>query len=374
MPFLAGVFSRTFSAVSDAAAGIKISSTHFDTLTADIATGLSTCLLKDGTQTVTANIPFANFQLTGVGSATARTAAPNGGQVQDSAFLWGGTAAGAANALTITLAPAIAAYAAGQIFWLITGASANTATVTIAVNGLATKAIQRGGQALVANDLPASTLIGIFYDGTAFQLIPAIDKAPRRVNPQTSTYAVLAADNKSLIYAASGTFTITFPTVASLGVGFTVGIKNAGSGVVTVAANGADLIDGAASITLAQNQSVEIEAAAANVLATTGAVAYGASTTIPRFVIVTTTANATSNVAQACNTSSAAFTLTLPASPTAGDSIPICDVARTFDTKNLTVGRNSKSIGGVSEDMTCDLKGASFVLVYDATNTNWVVA
>lgn len=38
--------------------GTTISSTAFNTLTADLGTGLSTCLLKDGTQTATAKIPF----------------------------------------------------------------------------------------------------------------------------------------------------------------------------------------------------------------------------------------------------------------------------------------------------------------------------
>lgn len=47
-----------------------ISSTVFNALTADLATGLSTCITKDGQTTVTANIPFAGFKLTGVGAPT----------------------------------------------------------------------------------------------------------------------------------------------------------------------------------------------------------------------------------------------------------------------------------------------------------------
>lgn len=48
--------------------GTTISSSTFNLLTADLATGLSTCLLKDGTQTVTANIPFSGFKATGLGA------------------------------------------------------------------------------------------------------------------------------------------------------------------------------------------------------------------------------------------------------------------------------------------------------------------
>jgi hypothetical protein len=39
-----------------------------------------------------------------------------------------------------------------------------------------------------------------------------------------------------------------------------------------------------------------------------------------------------------CDTSSAAFTATLPATPTLGDEVTFVDYAGTFDTNNLTVG------------------------------------
>lgn len=50
--------------------GTTITATAFNLLTADLANGLSTCLTKDGQTTVTANIPFAGFKITGVGLAT----------------------------------------------------------------------------------------------------------------------------------------------------------------------------------------------------------------------------------------------------------------------------------------------------------------
>lgn len=51
--------------------GTVISSTVFNALTADLATGLSTCVLKDGTQTITANIPMSSFKFTGLAAGTA---------------------------------------------------------------------------------------------------------------------------------------------------------------------------------------------------------------------------------------------------------------------------------------------------------------
>ena len=50
--------------------GTIISSTAFNALTADLATGLSTCLTKNGQTTPTANIPMGGFKLTGLGAAT----------------------------------------------------------------------------------------------------------------------------------------------------------------------------------------------------------------------------------------------------------------------------------------------------------------
>jgi len=50
--------------------GTVISSTAFNALTADLATGLTTALTKDGQTTPTANIKLGGFKLTGIGVAT----------------------------------------------------------------------------------------------------------------------------------------------------------------------------------------------------------------------------------------------------------------------------------------------------------------
>lgn len=47
-----------------------ISSTHFNNTINDIATGLSTCITKDGQSTPTANIKLGGFKLTGIGAPT----------------------------------------------------------------------------------------------------------------------------------------------------------------------------------------------------------------------------------------------------------------------------------------------------------------
>lgn len=82
MPFNgSGTFTRIANWVLNAAQNINILPDLMDNDTNDIANGLSQCITKDGQQTVTANIPFNGFKLTGVGNGTSANDAVNYGQV-----------------------------------------------------------------------------------------------------------------------------------------------------------------------------------------------------------------------------------------------------------------------------------------------------
>ena len=72
------------------------------------------------------------------------------------------------------------------------------------------------------------------------------------------------------------------------------------------------------------------------------------------------------------NTNGGAFTITLPASPSAGDEVSFIDQGYDFNTNALTVGRNSSNIANSAADLTVSTQGAGFSLVYsgDAT-TGW---
>ena len=74
-----------------------------------------------------------------------------------------------------------------------------------------------------------------------------------------------------------------------------------------------------------------------------------------------------------CNTTSAAFTVTLPASPSLGDEVTLVDYAGTFDTNNLTVGRNSEKIEGTAADLTVSIERAAFTLVYTDGTQGWLL-
>ena len=74
-----------------------------------------------------------------------------------------------------------------------------------------------------------------------------------------------------------------------------------------------------------------------------------------------------------CDTSGGAFTATLPLSPTLGDEVTLVDYAGTFDTNNLTVGRNSENIQGSAADLTVSVERAGLTLVYSGATQGWLL-
>ena len=74
-----------------------------------------------------------------------------------------------------------------------------------------------------------------------------------------------------------------------------------------------------------------------------------------------------------CNTSSAAFTATLPAG-TLGDEITFIDYAGTFDTNNLTIAPNgSEKIMGTAASLTVSIERAGLTLVYTDGTQGWLL-
>jgi len=73
------------------------------------------------------------------------------------------------------------------------------------------------------------------------------------------------------------------------------------------------------------------------------------------------------------DTSSSAFTMTLPASAVRGDEVHIIDYGATADTNNITIGRNSHKIQGASSDLTVATERAAFTLVYVDSTQGWLL-
>ena len=87
------------------------------------------------------------------------------------------------------------------------------------------------------------------------------------------------------------------------------------------------------------------------------------------------TANFTaeSGVRYFLDTSGGVFTMTMPASPSQGDTVWFADYGRTFDSYWLTIARNSSKIMGLSEDVEVDLRNYSGGLMYSDATQGWIL-
>ena len=73
------------------------------------------------------------------------------------------------------------------------------------------------------------------------------------------------------------------------------------------------------------------------------------------------------------DTTSSAFTITLPASPSIGMAVRIVDAGGNAATNNITVGRNSEKIQAASADLTIATNRAEIGLVYYNSTQGWVL-
>ena len=158
------------SAGQPVVSGTVISSTAFNALTSDLATGLSTALTKDGQTTPTANITLGGYKITNLAAGTAASDAVRFSQLQGGSTSTYITAAGA-DTITGTVTPTLTAYTTGQQFSFV-AAGTNTTAVTLNIDGVGAKAVTRAGTtALAAGDILTGQVALVEYDGTQFQLL-----------------------------------------------------------------------------------------------------------------------------------------------------------------------------------------------------------
>jgi hypothetical protein len=89
------------------------------------------------------------------------------------------------------------------------------------------------------------------------------------------------------------------------------------------------------------------------------------------FVVKTTAYTASTGDNILANTSGGVWTLTLPATPTAGDTVTIADYGDNWNANNLTVARNGATIEGLAENLVMDIEGLKVSLVY--SGATWQV-
>ena len=72
------------------------------------------------------------------------------------------------------------------------------------------------------------------------------------------------------------------------------------------------------------------------------------------------------------NTTCGAVTVTLPATPTAGDIVSIADLNGTFNTNNLTLCRNGSKINGKCVNGSLTSNGQSNTIIYTGASQGWI--
>jgi hypothetical protein len=199
-------------------AGTIISAATFNALTADLATGLTTALTKDGQTTATARIPFAagiTSTLVTDASSTSTGSIITAGGVGIAKKLYVGTDANIAGTLAVT---GVATYSAQPIFSSLT---ASSAVATDASKGLVSVTNTGTGSNVLATTPTLTNPTITNYVETPF-------------SANSSTAITLALTNGTVqIITLTGTATITMPTAVS-GKSFTLLLRQDATGGRTV--------------------------------------------------------------------------------------------------------------------------------------------
>lgn len=92
-------------------------------------------------------------------------------------------------------------------------------------------------------------------------------------------------------------------------------------------------------------------------------------------VTATTTYSANVNDRVLCDSTTSAFTVTLPANAglLEGDQVQLIDVGGAFNTNNVTVGRNGSLIQEAGADLVLDVNGAIVTLLFTGNTYGWVI-
>ena len=191
----------------------------------------------------------------------------------------------------------------------------------------------------------------------------------------TSMLATLTIQNtKPLVFGPSQNNEIRITNDAFELVGITPGqnfkIKVKSSGGSTVEAISIDAI----------NQRVGVfNSSPSTALDVTGSVTVSGNLTLTggnlktRWITKTSNYSAVSGDQLVVDTTSGVVTITLPTSPSVGDSVSFIDGGGNngFASYSLTIGRNGSKINKLTADLTVSTQGAAFTLVYTGSNRGW---
>lgn len=133
----------------------------------------------------------------------------------------------------------------------------------------------------------------------------------------------------------------------------------------------ARIVDLAAATGLTGAEQIELVQNSVSAKTTLAAVLALADGTIP--VIATTTFTAAASNLVIADTTTGAFTITLPSTAVFGNIIWFVDGAGTWATNNLTLNGNGLNIVGTTENLIVDINRDNFYLVYYNAPQGWII-
>ena len=271
MAWSGGVFTRQITALSlsgstiwasVAALGRKIRTDDHDNNDTDLANGINACLVKDGTNAATGNLDLGGYVYTNASTTvSARHNLVPVAVLQDGDVVYAGLATGTANALTLTLSPAVTALVDGMQVRFRAASSNTSSTVTANLNTLGnTNIVNADGSALVAGNIKSGGLYQITYSSgdTSWHLMNVASITVVTVSDKTSAYTMQATDLGSIVENTGATsYAINLMVTSSAGTGYNAVLANNGaSGTTTVTPAVNELIAGLTTFNLLPFQSI----------------------------------------------------------------------------------------------------------------------
>lgn len=229
--------------------------------------------------------------------------------------------------------------------------------------------------------------VSLAADGT---ILPGAVQGLSSLTPtsiKTANYTAAAFDFV-ICDTTSGSFTVTLPTAPSNTTRIAVRmIKQGGSNTVTVQTGGTDVIDFSGGSTSVVMQFVS-ETLQLQYASGIWYILYDQSPALHSSTAESITGNKTftadpiwgtqsysggttlvdgSAPLVLTNTTSGAFVVNLPPSPRTGTWYIFADVSNTWNSHNLTIGRNGKNIDGQGSNLVLTSGGAAVKLIYDGS-------
>lgn len=215
-------------------------------------------------------------------------------------------------------------------------------------------------------------------DGTTATAFANADKAELRMvsailtDLSSSSYIVSALAGQAVSAASYNKVAITAPATGST-LTIVDGKTLTASNTLTLAGTDSSTLNIGAGGTLGALAVLATGAEGKTIRVVSGTPAWVDPSGISVAARQTSNFNAVASTLYPVDTTSGAITATLPASPAQGDRIGFYDAAGTWDTNNLTIGRNGNNIAGAALDLIADVEWVGFTLAWDATR-GWAIA